>query len=223
MPSHIEPGPSRPPASSSTASTPLTPSTPSTTHRGGSHLYDVLAKALSHQYPESYGTAEALRSLDWSKLEGLQRGTQGGWFEVAVGDALDRGDLALPADAAGWGFPAAGTAGYDIEFLSGSNEVIRVVQLKATTSLGYIRRTLERYPDIPIIATSEVARQAQEAGLGEMVLDSGISISEFPGMDPMKLGFADFNPLTDDFNIDFELLDAAIIAMDILARDLHGQ
>ena len=44
-------------------------------------------------------------------------------------------------------------------------------QLKATDSVSYINDTLETNPDVPVIATSEVAANFDS----EMVIDSGIS------------------------------------------------
>src|SRR5690606_20695282 len=49
--------------------------------------------------------------------------------------------------------------------------VVEYLQLKATDSVAYIRSALERYPDIQILATNEVA------GSG-LVIDGGISDSE---------------------------------------------
>lgn len=55
-------------------------------------------------------------------------------------------------------------------FIEG-NELLGEFQLKATDSVSYINDTLEANPDIPIIATTEVAKQFDT----EMVIDSGIS------------------------------------------------
>ena len=44
------------------------------------------------------------------------------------------------------------------------------MQLKATNSLEYINETLERYPDIAVLATDEIANRAPG-----LVLDSDIS------------------------------------------------
>ena len=46
--------------------------------------------------------------------------------------------------------------------------VVDYLQMKATQSLGYVATALERYPDIQILATSEVSD-------GGLVLDSGIA------------------------------------------------
>lgn len=50
-------------------------------------------------------------------------------------------------------------------------DVVVELQIKATNSVSYITSTLEKNPDIPIIATSEVASIMSS----EMVIDSEIS------------------------------------------------
>lgn len=50
-------------------------------------------------------------------------------------------------------------------------DIAAEVQLKATDSTSYINETLAEHPDIPIIATSEVANNIDNV----MVIDSGIS------------------------------------------------
>lgn len=49
-------------------------------------------------------------------------------------------------------------------------DLIGEYQLKATDSIAYINDTLEVHPDVPIIATTEVANAMQN----DMVIDSGI-------------------------------------------------
>ena len=51
-----------------------------------------------------------------------------------------------------------------------NGEVVNELQLKATDSVAYIDTTLEEYPDIPIVATTEVASHFEN----ELVIDSGI-------------------------------------------------
>jgi hypothetical protein len=57
----------------------------------------------------------------------------------------------------------------DIAIMS-DGDIAAEMQLKATDSVSYINETLAEYPDIPIIATSEVANRIDNV----MVIDSGI-------------------------------------------------
>ena len=52
-------------------------------------------------------------------------------------------------------------------------DIAAEIQLKATDSVSYINETLAQYPDIPIIATSEVAARIDST----MVIDSGFENS----------------------------------------------
>lgn len=57
----------------------------------------------------------------------------------------------------------------DIAIMS-DGDIAAEMQLKATDSVSYINETLAEYPNIPIIATSEVANHIDNV----MVIDSGI-------------------------------------------------
>ncbi len=57
----------------------------------------------------------------------------------------------------------------DIALMS-DGEIVNEMQLKATDSTSYINQTLSEYPDVPIIATSEVTNNIDST----MVIDSGI-------------------------------------------------
>lgn len=55
--------------------------------------------------------------------------------------------------------------------LMDDGDIAAEIQLKATDSISYINETLSEYPDVPIIATTEVANGFDS----DMVFDSGIS------------------------------------------------
>lgn len=159
-------------------------------------------------------------------LPPAHNGAQGGWFELAVGSALDDGSLDLndlaPDGYDHWAYPRGSAPAIDLEFFDADGTAVQAIQIKATDSLAYIRDTLARYPDVPIVATTEVAQRAADAGLGDMVVDSGISLDEFPGMGGMALGLEDLTPFTEDFNIDQDGLDAALFGADLLITTLTG-
>lgn len=67
-------------------------------------------------------------------------------------------------------FEATNHPATDIAIFDDGGDVINELQLKATESASYIHSTLEEYPDIEIVATTEVA---SELG-SDMVIDSGI-------------------------------------------------
>lgn len=85
-------------------------------------------------------------------------------FEQQVTDALNEQGLDVLM------FETTNHPVSDIAIMS-DGDITAEVQLKATDSTSYINETLAEYPDIPIIATSEVANNIDNA----MVIDSGIS------------------------------------------------
>jgi DNA-binding NarL/FixJ family response regulator len=66
-------------------------------------------------------------------------------------------------------FEAANHPAVDIAIFEGG-EVVKELQLKATESVAYVNTTLEQYPDIPIVVTTEVASHFES----ELIIDSGI-------------------------------------------------
>ena len=85
-------------------------------------------------------------------------------FEAEVVDALQ--NHGIDAEV----FEATNHPITDIAIFD-DGDVIGEFQLKATDSVSYISDTLEAHPDVPIIATSEVA----QAMGNDLVIDSGIS------------------------------------------------
>lgn len=111
-------------------------------------------------------------SLDGPALQGAVNTAKGKYFEYLVVEQLNRGEqvgplLLQPGQAAELA-ESMTQPGWDLRIVDGHGAVVEFLQLKATDSVGYIRSALERYPDIQILATDEVAHSG-------LVLDSGIS------------------------------------------------
>lgn len=120
---------------------------------------------------------DQISDLTEEQFHGILNNTKGKYFEVLVADRLNSGeqvgDVILPP-----GFRATladdlTQAGWDLEILDAGGMPSDYLQLKATESVSYIRDTLERYPDIAILTTEEVATHDYERD--NLVLDSGLS------------------------------------------------
>ena len=117
--------------------------------------------------------ADAVERIPSDDLLGLVSGVKGKLFEIELVDHLNDGGLAdgLHAELAG----SATQPGFDIQILDSHNQVVDVLQAKATESVAYVQAALERYPDIDITTTSEVHAQLMALGSAELVTNSGIS------------------------------------------------
>ena len=141
-------------------------------------------------------------ALDGEALQGAVNTAKGKYFEYLVADRLNQGQqvgpLLLEPGQKAVLAESMTQPGWDLRIEDEHGAVVEYLQLKATDSVGYIRTALERYPDIQILATGEVA------GSG-LVLDSGITDQELraqvvEGVDAMDASLTEsfldhFHPL----------------------------
>ncbi len=132
----------------------------------------LVAKAISMT------TVRPLDELaqDPDALTGTLNAAKGKYFELLVAEKLNAGErlggLRLHSDLKAALADSLTQPGWDLAIVDADGRVVDHLQLKATDSVSYISETLERYPDIKILTTSEAADAAHGSGL---VVDSGIS------------------------------------------------
>ena len=133
----------------------------------------LLLKAIQDTNPTLI--EENLFALDGDALQGAVNTAKGKYFEYLVADRLNQGQqvgpLLLEPGQQAVLAESMTQPGWDLRIVNEHDAVVEYLQLKATDSVAYIRSALERYPDIQILATGEVA----DSGL---VLDSGITDQE---------------------------------------------
>jgi len=130
----------------------------------------LLLKAIHDTNPSL--TEAGLLSLGGESLQGAVNTAKGKYFEYLVAERLNQGGqvgpLVLQDGQKAVLAESMTQPGWDLQIVDSHGLVVEYLQLKATDSVGYIRSALERYPDIEILATTDVS----DSGL---VLDSGIS------------------------------------------------
>lgn len=130
----------------------------------------LLVRAIQDTNPTL--TEDSLFSLNGDALQGAVNTAKGKYFEYLVVEKLNQGmqvgPLVLEEGQRAVLADSMTQPGWDLRIVDGRGAVVEYLQLKATDSVGYIKSTLDRYPDIEILATGEVG----DSGL---VLDSGIS------------------------------------------------
>lgn len=151
-----------------------------------------------------------LFAIDGDALQGAVNTAKGKYFEYLVADKLNRGEqvgpLLLEPGQQAVLADSMTQPGWDLRIQDEHGTVVEYLQLKATNSVGYIRSALERYPDIQILATSDVA------GSG-LVLDSGITDQDLRGQVEVGVDAVDV-ALTESFLDHFHpLLPLAAMAM----------
>ena len=160
----------------------------------------LLLKAIQDTNPTL--TEANLFALDGDALQGAVNTAKGKYFEYLVVDSLNQGHqvgpLLLAPGQQALLAESMTQPGWDLRIVDEHDVVVEYLQLKATDSVAYISSALERYPDIQILATDEVA----DSGL---VLDSGITDQDLRAHVEKGVDSVDVS-LTESFLDHFHLL-----------------
>jgi hypothetical protein len=108
------------------------------------------------------------------QILGVLNTAKGKYFEFLVEERLNNGlsvgDFSLPEGYSAVLAESPTQPGWDIQILNNDGVIDEYIQLKATNSLGYIKESLEKYPEYHILATEEVANSSNG-----LVINSDIS------------------------------------------------
>ena len=131
-------------------------------------------EAFSLAYP--HVSLDTLADSSPDRLEGMVSALKGKLFEVTVRDRLNEGqavgDWSLTDGQHAELAESATQPGWDLKITDSDGHIDALLQLKATDYKSYVNEALNRYPDIPIIATDDIHELATASGL---VSDSGFS------------------------------------------------
>lgn len=180
--------------------------------------------AVTPQMRESFGLAfprndlnETLSDMasntsDTQIISGFMNAWRGKHFEVIVRDRLNAGEhvgeLTLSAGQTAILSEELGQPGWDLQIVNDSGDAVSEIQLKATDSLFYVKKALERYPDIDVLTTSEISDQL----IDEMVISSDISNAGIEDELSAAVDSVVESPLEDIFEGVFQGLPVILIA-----------
>ena len=124
----------------------------------------LVLEALNRANPQTLEMSteqvrDYLGSLSPEQLQGVVNSTKGVYHELKFVDQENSDFDSWHAEL----MPDVNNPGADVVLSNLETGEIIEVQLKATNSLGYIGEHLDRYADVSIMATSEVAGRAGEA------------------------------------------------------------
>lgn len=123
-------------------------------------LSDPVREAFHAAFP--HVSLDSLQDASPQQLEGMLNAWKGKFFEIDVRDRLNQGEVVgdwhLEPEQEARLAESANQAGWDLKIINEDDTVANVIQLKATDSEDYVKQALERYPDIQILTTSDVAK-----------------------------------------------------------------
>ena len=143
--------------------------------------YDEITPQIQEAFESANPNIElsSLADKTGDEVAGFINNIKGKYFEILVRDGLNNGetfgDIALSEGQKAILAESVTQPGWDIQILNSDDSLDTALQLKATSSLGYIKEALEKYPDINVLSTSEVF---DSANLPDDIFNSGISNQE---------------------------------------------
>lgn len=138
------------------------------------------------------------------EMTGILNSAKGKYFEYLVTEKLNSGeavgDLLLPEGYKAVMASTLNQPGWDIQIVDTQGNVSDYLQLKATNSLGYIHDTLERYPDITILSTEEIASRTDGLTIDSDISEASLREQMTDAVNELDPSFSDdfltaFNPL----------------------------
>ncbi len=142
-----------------------------------------ILEAFTRQYPNS--TLEDLRDQSPEQLRGWVNGVKGKYFEVLVRDRLNAGErvgeLELQPGQTARLAESSMQPGWDLRIENVDGSTHELLQLKATESMGYVKRALEEHPDIRVVAPSEIDDSSEE------IVGTGISDEQLEGITRVQI------------------------------------
>ena len=149
----------------------------STLIHGNSLNYDAITPQIEEAFSLSFPnkSISELEGLDTESLQGILSNWKGKLFEVQVRDQLNNGDIVgevvLDQGQTAVLAESVNQPGWDLKILNADGTADEFLQLKATESMSYINEALEKYPDIDILATSEIASISEDLQNSDISLD----------------------------------------------------
>ncbi len=126
-----------------------------------SDLSDATDQEIAASFRERF--TDTFGQVDTVALQGMESLVRGRMFELMVEESIVwNGDGWSPDDQTAKLHEDFNHPGTDIVFTNSETGETVEVQIKATSSSSYIEETLLRYPEYPIIVTSEVGEEMDE-------------------------------------------------------------
>ena len=181
----------------------------------------LILQAFQLQYPNV--DQDSLVGASDERLGGLANGIKGKYFEVLVRDRLNDGEslgeLRLGPGQVARLAVSSTQEGWDLEIVNVEDgSIVEQIQLKATTSMSYIKSALDQNPDIRVAVPSEVD------GVKDEILRTDISDNDLAEAVNRQLGEQSEAALTDTLDRSTEwAFDAVPIVSGILVALTEGR
>ena len=136
-------------------------------------ITDQMRESFNLAFPQK--TISSLESMSNEQLEGIVNAWKGKYFEVLVRDKLNAGeqvgDFVLENGQTAQLATDLTQKGWDLQIVDADGSILQEVQLKATSSLSYIKEAIANDTTYEVLSTSEISGAAG-------AIDSGISNEE---------------------------------------------
>lgn len=139
--------------------------------------YEMVISAMQRANPNLSNLTEPeigeyLSNLSPEQMQGVISNTKGVYHEMLYVDSYNSSSFEEEAAL----HPDLNNPGTDVAFTA-DGEVIREVQLKATDNVSYVNEHIEKYPEVEVLATEEVASKmagVESSGFTNEELESDV-------------------------------------------------
>ena len=182
----------------------------------------IFREAFRLQYPNV--SLDSLRGATEERLQGLANGSKGKYFEVLVRNRLKAGE-SVGGVQLGPGQVVKiaenpNQPDWDLRIEDSSGEIVENLQLKATDSMSYVKKALDKYPNTRVIVPTELDA---EAALRDDVIATGFSNQALEDTTSQQLGELSEGPVKDLVDTGAEIgLDAIPIASAVVIAATEG-
>ena len=149
-------------------------------------------EAFQLHYPNV--SLESLSGASEDRLKNLFNGAKGKYFEVLVRDRLNAGEsvgeLQLQPGQVASCAASPTQPGWDLRIENEDGSVAELIQLKATESMAYVRRALDRYPNIRVATPLEVDDSTEQI-LGTDISDEQLELVTKTQLEELGEGMAE--------------------------------
>lgn len=159
----------------------------------------MVLDAFAKQFPTK--DIADLNDMSDTELQGIISGVKGKYFELLIADKLNNGEVVagiqLIDGQRALLSEVPNQPGWDLKIVDEDGNTIDYLQAKATDSISYVKDAFDKYPDVDIISTSELADKF------DLYYSDHVHVSDISNDSITRVAAENVDELSESFLADF--------------------